>query len=78
MVTQVPELITQVGVRHHQVDQPAVVRTGCTGNAKGTGLAPADRALGVRWPPGLAHRDPFDSGMATVAPYSLRLPGPVS
>jgi hypothetical protein len=38
--------LTKVRVRHHQVDQPAVLGTRYTRNAQGAGLSGADGALG--------------------------------
>jgi hypothetical protein len=50
--------ITKVRVRHHQVDQPAVLGTRRTRHTQRAGVSGADGALGLRWCPHLDHLDP--------------------
>ena len=49
--------LTKVRVRHHQVDQPAILGTRYTRNAQGAGLCGADGALGLRLCSDLDHVD---------------------
>jgi hypothetical protein len=56
-----PDLVqplTKVRVRHHQIDQSAVLGTRCTRHAQRAGVSGADGALGLRLCPHLAHPDP--------------------
>jgi hypothetical protein len=62
--------ITKVRVRHHQVDQPAVLGTRCTRHAQRARVSGADGALGLRLRPTLDHQDPSES--SSCCPTRLR------
>ena len=50
--------LTKLRVRHHQVDQAAVLGTGCTGQAQRAGVTGTDGAFGLRLCSGFSHLDP--------------------
>src|ERR1035437_9310942 len=58
--------ITKVRVRHHQVDQPAVLGTRCTRHAQRARVSWAHGALGLRLCSDLDHLDPSERAVVAV------------
>lgn len=69
------QLLAKVRVRHHQVDQPAVLGTRSTWHAQRACVSWAQGALGLRLCSVLDHLDP--SERTTVSPASTNVDGTI-